>query len=115
MASSMIERVVAAPDKYKGTATAAEVAGAVSQAVSAKGGTCIEVPLADGGDGTLDALGGANRTSTVTGPLGAPVDAPWRLDRGTAVIEMAHASGLVLAGGREGNCLLYTSPSPRDA
>jgi glycerate kinase len=59
--------------------------------------------MADGGDGLLDALGGANRTSTVTGPLGDVVDAPWRLSKGTAVIEMATASGLMLAGGADGN------------
>ena len=44
-------------------------------------------------------LGGANRTSTVTGPLGDTVSAAWRLSKGTAVIEMARASGLTLAGG----------------
>jgi glycerate kinase len=65
--------------------------------------TATERPLADGGEGTLDALGGANRTTLVTGPLGKPVQAPWRLHRGTAVIEMACASGLLLAGGREKN------------
>lgn len=96
-------RVVAAPDKFKGTATAAEIAAAIAASVEASGGTCTQIPMADGGDGTLDALGGANRTTEVTGPLGAPVEAPWRLDNGTAVIEMAHASGLVLAGGPENN------------
>jgi len=59
--------------------------------------------MADGGEGILEAVGGANRTSTVTGPLGAPVDAAWRLDGRTAVIEMARASGLAAAGGPEGN------------
>ena len=53
-------------------------------------------------------LGGANKTSVVTGPLGDPVEAAWRLHKDTAVIEMARASGLVLAGGSEGN-------SPLDA
>ena len=48
-------------------------------------------------------LGGPNRTITVTGPLGAPVEAAWRMYRGTAIIEMALASGLMLAGGPEGN------------
>src|SRR5690606_36055176 len=47
--------------------------------------------------------GGANRTTTVTGPLGEPVDAAWRLDGRTAVIEMARAAGLDLVGGPEGN------------
>lgn len=55
--------------------------------------------MADGGEGTLDVLGGPNRTTLVTGPLGQPVEAAWRLHRGVAVIEMARASGLTLAGG----------------
>ncbi len=55
--------------------------------------------MADGGEGTLDVLGGPNRTTLVTGPLGHPVEAAWRLHRGVAVIEMARASGLTLAGG----------------
>lgn len=95
--------VVAAPDKFRGTATAAEVAAAMGRAVVAAGGTCDEVPMADGGEGTLDALGGANRSTVVTGPLGEPVEAGWRLARGTAVIEMARASGLLLAGGADEN------------
>lgn len=59
--------------------------------------------MADGGDGLLEVLGGANRSTTVTGPLGDPVAAPWRLSKGTAVIEMARASGLELVGGAAGN------------
>jgi len=59
--------------------------------------------MADGGEGTLDALGGPNRSTLVTGPLGDPVEASWRLDAGTAVIEMARASGLALVGGPEHN------------
>ena len=59
--------------------------------------------MADGGDGLLDALGGANRTTIVTGPLGDPVEAGWRLSKNTAVIEMARASGLSLVGGAPGN------------
>jgi glycerate kinase len=95
--------VVAAPDKFRGTASAIEVAAAIAAAVESLGHTCDQVPMADGGEGTLEALGGANRTSTVTGPLGAPVEAEWRLHRRRAVIEMARASGLGLAGGAEGN------------
>ena len=71
-----VRRVVAAPDKFKGTATAAEVAAAIGHACWELGIDCTEVPMADGGDGLLDALGGANRTSTVTGPLGDAVSAP---------------------------------------
>ena len=96
-------RVVAAPDKLRGTATAADVAAAVGRAARASGWRCDEVPMADGGEGTLAALGGANRRTLVTGPLGAPVEAEWRLDGRTAVIEMATASGLALAGGSDDN------------
>ena len=59
--------------------------------------------MSDGGEGFLDALGGANRTTEVTGPLGDPVQAGWRLDGRRAVIEMALASGISLVGGAEGN------------
>ena len=96
-------KVLAAVDKFRGTATAAQVATAIGHACWQLGHDCVERPLADGGEGTLDALGGANRTTLVTGPLGKPVQAPWRLHRGTAVIEMACASGLLLAGGKEKN------------
>lgn len=96
-------RVLAAVDKFRGTATAAEVATAIGHACWELGHDCDEIALADGGEGTLDALGGANRTSTVTGPLGKPVQAAWRMSNGTAVIEMAQASGLLLAGGQSQN------------
>ena len=96
-------RVLAAVDKFRGTATAAEVARAIGHACWQLGHDCDEVGMADGGEGTLEVLGGANRTTVVTGPLGDPVKAPWRLSRTTAVIEMALASGLTLAGGAERN------------
>ncbi len=98
-----IRRVVAAPDKFKGTASARDVAAAIGHACWELGVDCVEVPMADGGDGLLDALGGANRTTIVTGPLGDPVEAGWRLSKHTAVIEMARASGLTLVGGAAGN------------
>ena len=96
-------RVLAAVDKFKGTATAAQVAAAIGHACWERGHDCVEQPVADGGEGTLEALGGANRTSVVTGPLGDPVKAEWRFHRGTAVIEMARASGLTLVGGAARN------------
>ncbi|NNE73300.1 MAG: glycerate kinase [Acidimicrobiales bacterium] len=102
-------RVVVAPDKFKGTATAAQIAEAMAGAVQAAGATAVVVPMADGGEGTLAAFGGANRTRLVAGPLGDPVDAPWRLDRGVAVLEMAAASGLTLVGGPEENDPLTAS------
>lgn len=97
--------VLAAPDRFRGTASAAEVAAAVARAATAAGATCDVAPVADGGEGTLEALGGNPRRSTVRGPLGEPVAAEWRMQRDgvTAVVEMARASGLTLAGGPEGN------------
>jgi glycerate kinase len=96
-------RVLAAADKFKGTATAAQVCAAIGHACWDLGIDCVELPLADGGEGTLDVLGGPNRITTVTGPQGQPVEAAWRMHRGVAVIEMARASGLTLAGGPEHN------------
>jgi len=96
-------RVLAAVDKFRGTVTAAQVAAAIGHACWELGHECIERPIADGGEGTLEALGGANRTTRVTDPLGRPVDAQWRMSQGTAIIEMARASGLQLVGGKESN------------
>jgi len=96
-------KVVAAVDKFRGSATAADVASAIGHACWELGHDCTEIPMSDGGDGLLDVLGGANRTTVVTGPLGRPVEAAWRLSKGTAIIEMARASGLELVGGAEGN------------
>jgi len=95
--------VLAAPDKFRGTATAQDVAAAVAAAAGDAGWACDQVPVADGGEGTLEALGGRIRTARVRGPLGTPVEAEWRLREEGAVIEMARASGLTLAGGPEDN------------
>lgn len=98
--------VSVAPDKFKGTLTAAEAAAAMARGATTAGFDDVRVvPLADGGDGTLDALvaavGGSRRTVRVTGPLGNPVEAEWALlANGTAVVEMARASGLLLVDGR---------------
>jgi glycerate 2-kinase len=96
-------RVVAAPDKFRGTATARQVAAAIGRAVAHHGGEWVGVPMADGGEGTLEALGGPNRRSVVMGPLGDPVEAGWRFSSRTAVLEMAGASGIALVGGADGN------------
>ena len=101
--------MLAAPDKFRGTGTAREIAGAIARGSQRAGVECDECPLADGGEGILDALGGPNRTSLVTGPLGDPVTAPWRLSGGTAVIEMAAASGLALLGSADENDPLAAS------
>jgi glycerate 2-kinase len=97
-------RLLSAPDKFRGTLTAREAAAAIAAGAIRAGWTAVELPLADGGEGTLDVLGGGNRRTVVTGPLGAPVEAEWRLeDDGTALIEAAQACGLTLAGGPERN------------
>ncbi|MFN3216952.1 MAG: glycerate kinase [Acidimicrobiales bacterium] len=101
--------ILVAPDKFKGTLTADVVAELIAGVCRARGHRVTTQPLADGGDGTLAALGGANRTSTVTGPLGDPVVASWRWRRDVAVIEMAQASGLALVGGAENNDALAAS------
>lgn len=104
---------VAAPDKFRGTATAAEVAAAMARGAAAAGWTCDEAPVADGGEGILEALGGTVRRTRVRGPLGEAVEAEWRMlrdlrgalggDGPAAVVEMAQAAGLQLVGGPEWN------------
>jgi glycerate kinase len=97
-------QLLAAPDKFRGTLTAREAAAAIAAGGVHAGWTAVELPLADGGEGTLDVLGGGNRRTTVTGPLGDPVEAEWRLEEnGTALVEAALACGLSIAGGPEGN------------
>ena len=102
-------RVLAAVDKFRGTASAAQVASVIGHACWELGVDCVEAPIADGGEGTLDALGGPNRTTRVTDPLGKPVEAQWRLVGDTAVIEMARASGLSLVGGSKKNDVIAAS------
>lgn len=96
-------KILAAADKFKGTATAQQVCAAIGHACWALGVDCTELPLADGGEGTLEIFGVPNRRTTVTGPLGQPVEAEWTMRKGVAVIEMARASGLTLVGGGELN------------
>ncbi len=96
-------RVLAASDKFRGTATAPAVVAAIGEAAWEAGWECIELPFSDGGEGLLEVFGGPNRTTEVRGPLGHPVQAAWRLARGVAVIEMAAASGLDRVGGAAGN------------
>lgn len=95
--------VVLAFDKFRGTATSIELADAGARAASRYGWTANVTPLADGGEGSLDAVGGANKVTEVTGPLGDAVEAGWRLDGKVAYVEMAAASGLLLAGGPDHN------------
>jgi glycerate 2-kinase len=98
-----VAHLLAAPDKFRGTLTAREAAAAMAAGAGRAGWRATELPLADGGEGTLDALGGGNRRTVVSGPLGDPVEAEWRLDDGVALIEAARACGLSLAGGARRN------------
>jgi len=94
--------VLCCPDKFRGSLTAHEAADALAAGVERAGRRAIRLPLADGGEGTLDVLcpDAADRHSLrVTGPLGEPVEAEWGLRGDTAVIEMARASGLALVNG----------------
>jgi glycerate kinase len=97
--------VLCCPDKFRGSLTAREAAAALAEGVERTGRDAVQLPLADGGEGTLDVLCPAasdRRSEWVTGPLGDPVEAEWGLRGDTAVIEMARASGLALvAGGNE--------------
>jgi glycerate kinase len=90
-----------APDSFKGTFSAREVAAAIATGLRGAGREARELPVADGGEGTMDvlvqALGGEIRTVTVSDPLGRPVEAAFALlPDGSGVVEMAQASGLSL-------------------
>ncbi|GAA2186853.1 glycerate kinase [Leucobacter alluvii] len=94
-------RIVVAPDKFKDALDARSVGDALADGIrSVEADADISVvPMADGGEGTLDAAiaaGFAVSRVTVTGPLGAPVDAEFAQHATTAVIELARASGLSL-------------------
>jgi len=94
-------RVLVAPDKFKGSLSAAEAAQAIARGLKAAGADVDVCPVADGGEGTLDALvaalGGSVMGVIARGPLGVPVRAHLgRLDDGTGVVELSQASGLAL-------------------
>lgn len=99
-------RVVIAPDKFKGSLSAPEVARRVAEGArrADPGIELVEVPVADGGEGTLDAAlaaGFAARSARVPGPLGAELDAEFGVRGEEAVVELARASGLELLAAGE--------------
>jgi len=95
-------RIVIAPDKFKGSLSAPEVCSHLENGLQRGAGgnlDIVRIPVADGGEGTLDAAVGSGftrRTATVTGPTGQPVEADFAVRGHEAVIEMATASGLAL-------------------
>ena len=97
----MADRVLVAPDKFKGSLAATEVAARVAAGLARAGyrGEVVRLPVADGGDGTVDAAvsAGYRRVELeVRGPTGRPVKAAFALLDDTVVIEAAQASGLAL-------------------
>ena len=93
--------VLCCPDKFRGSLTAPEAAAAMCLGVERAGFEARPLPLADGGEGTLAAILGSREgtvhSTRVTGPDGSPVEAEWAaLADGTAIVEMARASGLAL-------------------
>ena len=95
-----------APDSFKGTFSAREVAVAIAGGLRAGGREADEMPVADGGEGTMEAivstLGGELRRVTASDPLGRPVEASFALlDDGRAIVETAQASGLGLVAENE--------------
>jgi len=110
-------KIVIAPDSFKESLTALEAAEAIEKGMKKilPDADFIKVPMADGGEGTVqslvDATGGKIISKTVTGPLGEPVEAFFGLsgDEKTAVIEMAAASGLHLVPAEKRNPLITTT------
>jgi len=110
-------KIVIAPDSFKGSISAVEASLAIEKGIkrSFPAAETIIVPLADGGEGTMDTLmtatNGVKTAVTVTGPLGNPVEAFYGIlgDRKTCVIEMASASGLNLVPEQERNPLVTTT------
>ncbi|MGB9859376.1 MAG: glycerate kinase, partial [Moorellaceae bacterium] len=112
-----MRRIVIAPDSFKESLDAPQVAAAIAAGIKRvlPEVETVEVPLADGGEGLTTTLvaatGGRLMTATVTGPLGEPVTAKWGIlgDGRTAVIEMAQASGLPLVPKEKRNPLYTTT------
>lgn len=109
--------IVLAPDSFKESMTAKEVCEAMERGIKKANDkiTCIHVPMADGGEGTLqalvDATGGRIYSIKVVGPLGDEVDAQYGIlgDNATGVLEMASASGIQLVPADKRNPLVTTT------
>lgn len=108
-------KVLVALDSFKGSLSSVEAGEAVKRGVLrvCPDAECTVRPLADGGEGTVDALnvalGGSLRRVTVTGPAGTPVEAVYSLAGDMAVMEMASAAGITLVPDEERNPLTATT------
>ncbi|HEY1568814.1 MAG TPA: glycerate kinase [Solirubrobacteraceae bacterium] len=105
--------VLVAPDSFKGTFSATEVAAAIGRGLEAAGHPADLCPVADGGEGTLDALAaglGAERVTTATtDPLGRPIEADFGLAGDVALVDTAAASGLSLVAEAERDAFAATT------
>ncbi|WP_104043515.1 glycerate kinase [Arthrobacter sp. ZGTC412] len=116
-------RIIIAPDKFKGSLSAPDVCAHLEKGLQRGAGgnlDIVRIPVADGGEGTLDAAVGSGftrRSAVVAGPTGEPVTADFAVRGNEAVIEMAAASGLALlpagalVGGRPGPAAARTATS----
>ena len=110
-------KIILAPDSFKENLTSLQVAAALEKGIKRvlPKANCVKVPMADGGEGTVqslvDATGGKFVRKNVTGPAGKKVSARYGMlaDGETAVIEMAEASGLPQVSGKEKNPLTTTT------
>lgn len=109
-------KIVVAPDSFKGSFSALEVSNAIEKGIRKiyKDANIIKIPVADGGEGTVDALvlgtNGRYEELEVVGPLGEKTLAKYGIiDGNIAVIEMAEASGLTLVENRSLNPLITTT------
>ena len=109
-------KIIVSPDSFKGSLSAATAARAIADGIgrAAPEAEIVLIPLADGGERTVEAfvtaVGGRVIPVEATGPMGTPVEAfIGLLDSGTAVVEMAAASGLPLVPQEQRNPLLATS------
>jgi glycerate kinase len=110
----MTGHIVVCLDKFRGSATAPQACGWLADGIrpAGTGREVVELPIADGGEGTVDALvaaGYRRATATVTGPLGDPVTATLAVRGDRAVIELAQASGLHLVPDGERSPLTATT------
>ena len=110
-------KIILAPDSFKGNLSSAEAAAAMEQGIKRvlPGARCVKIPMADGGEGTVQSLlaacGGRLVSCEVKGPLGRRVQSCYGMlaDNKTAVIEMAAASGLGLVSDKSKNPLKTTT------
>ena len=108
-------KVAIAIDSFKGSLSSLEAGNAAAEGIrrAVPDAECVVRPLADGGEGTVEALaaglGGELRKVEVTGPSGRPVEASYGIVGTTAIMEMAQAAGITLVSGDGKNPLLATT------